>query len=141
MKKAFKILWTIVAAIAILLFAVWLLLQTSGVQTFVARKVASSLEDKFHGRIEFSKVYLKPFNAVVIKDFAMLDDDPPLSRSGEVLDTIASASSVVATFSLKGLFKKEGIHLGRVSVSDASFSLVTDSLGSNIQRFFGTGPK
>ena len=39
MKKAFKIFWTVVVAIAAVLFALWLLLQTSGVQTFIARKV------------------------------------------------------------------------------------------------------
>ena len=141
MKKALKIFWTIVVAIAVLLFAAWLLIQLPGVQTFVAKKVASSLEDKFNGRIEFSKVHLKPFNALIIKDLRLLDDNPPVTPDGEVLDTLATAQSISMTFSLKGLFKKEGLHLGRVEVDNGSFTLVIDSLGTNITNFFGAGNK
>ena len=126
MKKALKIFWTIVVAIAVLLFAAWLLIQLPGVQTFVAKKVASSLEDKFNGRIEFSKIHLKPFNALVVKDLRLIDDNPPVTPGGEVLDTLATAQSISMTFSLKGLFKKEGLHLGRVEVDNGSFTLVID---------------
>ncbi|MBO6221447.1 MAG: hypothetical protein J6N46_05890, partial [Bacteroidales bacterium] len=131
MKKALKIFWTIIVAMAILLFAAWLLIQLPGVQTFIAKKVTNSLEDRFNGRIEFSKIHLKPFNALVVKDLSLIGED----------DTLASASSIVATFSLKGLLKKEGLHLGRVEVDDGSFTLVIDSLGNNITRFFGTREK
>ena len=130
MKKALKIFWSIIVAIAILLFAAWLLIQLPGVQTFVAKKVTNSLENKINGRIEFSKIHLKPFNALVVKDLKLIDED-----------TLASAKSVVATFTLKGLLKKEGLHLGRVEVEDGSFTLITDSLGSNITRFFGMKQK
>ena len=131
MKKALKIFWTIIVAMAILLFAAWLLIQLPGVQTFIAKKVTNSLEDRFNGRIEFSRIHLKPFNALVVKDLSLIGED----------DTLASASSIVATFSLKGLLKKEGLHLGRVEVDDGSFTLVIDSLGHNITRFFGTREK
>ncbi|MBR4755879.1 MAG: hypothetical protein IK076_02960, partial [Bacteroidales bacterium] len=137
MKKAFKIFWTVIVVLAIMLFTVWMLLQLPGVQTFVAKKVVTSLEKKIDGKIEFSRVYLRPFNAIVLKDFVLLDNSPVPSSTGEVLDTVATAGSVVTTFSLKGLFKKEGIHLNRINVSDASFSLVIEPSGTNITRVFG----
>ena len=132
MKKGLKILWKILVAIALLLLALWLLIQTPGVQTFIAKRVASSLEDKFNGRIEFSKIHLKPFNALVIKDLSLICDNG---------DTLAGARSIAMTFSIKGLFKKEGLHLGKVSVEDGSFNLVLDSLGTNITSFFGKSDK
>ena len=130
MKKAFKIFWTVVAALFVLLFAVWMLIQTPGVQTFVAKRVTHSLEKKFNGKVEFSKIHLKPFNTLIIKDLRLVGDD---------LDTLASAKSIAATFTLRGLLKKEGLHMGRVSVEDASFTVVIDSLGNNVTRFFGSG--
>ncbi len=141
MKKAFKIFWTIVVAIAAVLFALWLLLQTSGVQTFIARKVIASLEEKLNGRIEFSRIHLEPFNAVSLRDVAILDNDPPVLPSGEAIDTLASIKSLVATFSLKGLFKKEGLHLRRVTVNDADFNLVIDKDGNNLSRVFNLSKK
>ena len=132
MKKAFKIFWTVVAALFVLLFAVWMLIQTPGVQTFVAKRVTHSLEKKFNGKVEFSKIHFKPFNTLIIKDLRLVGDD---------LDTLASAKSIAASFTLRGLLKKEGLHMGRVSVEDASFTVVIDSLGNNVTRFFGSGKK
>ena len=132
MKKGLKILWNVLVAIALLLLALWLLIQMPAVQTFVAKRVTSSLEKDINGRIEFSKIHLKPFNALVIKDLYLID---------EMSDTLAGAKSIGVTFSLKGLLKKEGIHLGKVSVEDGSFTLVLDSLGTNITKFFGKGNK
>ena len=119
-------------AIALLLLAIWLLIQLPGVQTFVAKKVTSSLEKNISGKIEFSKIHLKPFNALVVKDLVLIDD---------ASDTMARAKSISMTFSLKGLLKKEGLHLGKVSIEDGMFSLVIDSLGTNITRFIGQSGK
>ena len=141
MKKALKIFGIVLMVIALLLLAVWLLIQTPGVQTFVAKKAVASLEEKFNGRIEFSKVHFKPFNALVLKDVAMLDDNPATLSDGERLDTIAKAKSITATFSLKGLLKKEGIHIKRINVSDGAFTLVIDENDSNIARFLNSGKK
>ncbi len=141
MRKALKIFWSIIVTMAVLLFAVWLLIQMPPVQTFVAKRVTRSLEDKFGGKIEFSSVHLKPFNALILKDVRLVDDDPPVTPGGEVLDTLAKAQSITATFSIKGLFKKEGLHLGKVSVGGASFTYVSEERGSNIKRFFGSSGK
>ena len=141
MKKALKIFWTVIVVVAALLFAIWLLIQMPAVQTFVAKKVTATLEENMDGRIEFSKIHLKPFNALVIKDFRLIDENPPTTPSGEVLDTLASAGTLTATFSLKGLFKKEGLHLRRVALGNGSFTFVTEPDGSNIKRFFKTKKK
>lgn len=134
MKKALKIFWTILVVLATLLLAAWLLVQTPGVQTWLVRKALASLEDSINGRIEFSKIHLKPFNAVVLKDAVMLDNDPGQTAKGERLDTIASAKSVVATFSLKGLLKNEGVHVSRISLSDGSLTLAIEEDGVNLGR-------
>lgn len=136
MKKALKIFWTVLVALAVLLFAAWMLLQTQVVQTFIAKKVTASLENKIDGRIEFSKIHLKPFNAIVVSDVVLLDDNPYTSTKGEILDTLATARSIVASFSLKGLFKKEGIHFGKITVSGASLTLVTEPERTNLERVF-----
>lgn len=141
MRKALKILRGIIVTTAVLLFAAWVLIQMPGVQTFVAKRVTEALEDKFNGKIEFSKIHLKPFNAIVLKDVKLLDADPPVTPSGESLDVLAGAKSITATFSIKGLFSKEGLHLGRVTVSEGSFTLAMDERGSNIARMFNTSPK
>ena len=141
MKKALKIFWTVLVALAVLLFAAWMLLQTPGVQTFIAKRVTASLEKKIDGRIEFSKIHFKPFNAIVLRDVHLLDDNPLTAPTGEVLDTLATAKSVMASFSLKGLFKKEGIHLSRVTVNGASLTLVTEPGGTNLTRIFKIKPK
>ena len=126
-------------AIALLLLAAWLLLQTPRVQTFIAKKAVAALEEKIDGKIEFSKVHFKPFNALVLKDVTLLDKDPVTLPDGERLDTIAKARSIAATFSLKGLFNKEGIHIKRINVSDGSFTLVNEERGTNIARFLRSG--
>ena len=135
LKKALKIFWGIVVALAALLFACWILLQTPAVQTFVARKVIGSLDGILNGRIEFSKIHIKPFTALVLKDVALIDNEPVTDWYGEKVDTIASARSIVVTLSLKGLQNDRTINVKRLSVSDGSFSLAKDKRGSNISRF------
>ena len=98
--------------LAVILAAAWIVFQIPGVQTFITKRIVSSLEEKLGGKIEFSSIHLKPFNAIILKDFRLIDENPPMTPYGEVLDTLASARSVMASFSLKGLFKDEGIHLG-----------------------------
>ena len=141
MRKALKIIRYVAVTLALLLLAVWLLIQTPAAQTFVARRVTKALEENINGKIEFSKIHLKPFNALVLKDVRLIDEDPPITSSGEVLDTLANAGSVTATFSIKGLFRKEGAHLSKVSVSDASLTFVAEENGNNIKRIFGLSAK
>ena len=87
---------------ASVLFACWILLQTPAVQTFAARKAVEALGDALNGRVEFSKIHLKPFSALVLNDVVLIDNAPVTDWNGERLDTVAKARSIVTTFSLKG---------------------------------------
>lgn len=134
-KILIKIFRAIVVAVAALLFACWILLQTPAVQTFAARKVVDSLGETLNGRIEFSKIHFRPISALVLKDVVLLDNDPVTGWNGERLDTIASARSIVATLSLKGSGDDVRLHIKRLSVSDGSFTLAKDERGGSIGRF------
>ncbi len=121
-------------AIASLLFAGWILLQTPAVQTYLAKKATESLGSILNGRIEFSKIHIKPFTALIIKDVAIMDNEPVTDWQGKDLDTIARAGSIVATFSLKGLWHDGAIQIKRINVKDGTFILAKDERGSNIGR-------
>lgn len=135
MKKAIKIFWGVIVALVSLLLACWILLQTPAVQTFMARKAINSLDGVLNGRLEFSKIHIKPFTALVLKDVVLIDNEPATDRLGERLDTIASAKSIVVTLSLKGLRNDGMIRVKRINVSDGGFTLAKDGRGSNISRF------
>ena len=68
-----------------------------------ARKAVEALGDALNGRVEFSKIHLKPFSALVLNDVVLIDNAPVTDWNGERLDTVAKARSIVTTFSLKGL--------------------------------------
>ena len=122
---------------ASLFFACWILLQTPAVQTFMAKEVVASLENTLNGRIEFSKIHIRPFSALALKDVTLLDNEPGTDWQGHRLDTVARAGSIVTTFSLKGLRNDGVIHIKRISIKDGLFVLEKDERGSNIGRFAG----
>ncbi len=136
-----KILRTVAVTLAAILFTCWILVQTPAVQTFIAEKAAESLGGSVNGQIKFSKVHLRPFNALVIKDLVLLDSDPATDRGGERLDTIASAESIVATFSLKGLRRDSRIRFRRINVTGGTFTLTGEARGSNLKRFINSDPE
>lgn len=135
MKRVLKISWIVIVAIAILLFAIVILIQSPGVQTLIAKKVEQSMEEKIDGKISFSKIHFKPFNALVVKDLAIVDSQAAF-HEGERLDTLFKAESVIATFSVKGLRRKQGLHFNRASIKNATFLLTSESGTSNLARIF-----
>ena len=136
LKKAIKIFRGIIVVTASVLFACWILLQTPAVQTFAARKAVEALGDALNGRVEFSKIHLKPFSALVLNDVVLIDNAPVTDWNGERLDTVAKARSIVTTFSLKGLRNDGTLHIKRLSVNDGMFVLAKDERGGNIGRLF-----
>ena len=135
MKRVLKISWIVIVAMAVLLSAIVILLQFPAVQTSIARKVEQAMEKKIDGTISFSKIHFKPFNALVLKDLAIVDKQP-VRHGDERLDTLFKAESIVTTFSLKGLWKKKGLHFNRVSVKNASLLLTGGNGSSNLARIF-----
>ncbi|MBQ6578823.1 MAG: translocation/assembly module TamB domain-containing protein [Bacteroidales bacterium] len=144
MRKFFKISGWLAVFLLTVIFAIVIALQSPGVQTFLAKKALHFIEGTVNADISFEKVHVRPFNALVLKDVAIVDRDPFIPQ-GEGMpaqqDTFFRAGYLTATFSLKGLFRGEGLHLGTVTVKDGLFVLATDPTGSNLKRIIQTKKK
>ncbi|MGN0201860.1 MAG: translocation/assembly module TamB domain-containing protein [Candidatus Cryptobacteroides sp.] len=125
------------ASIAALLFLLWILLQTSPVQTLVTRQFTNALEKNLDAEVVFSKIHFRPFNALTLKGLAIIDSNPSPLATGAAADTVVKVESTIATFSLKGLLKGEGLGIRRATVADASVALVAEGDSSNFARIFG----
>ena len=102
-----------------------LVLQIPAAQTALARKVLHSIEKNIDGRIEFSDMTFVPFNGLVIKNIAIIDDNP--LQGDPRVDTLFNAETVAARFTLQGLLSQNGIQLRDVEVEHARFALVNES--------------
>ncbi|MBR6415640.1 MAG: translocation/assembly module TamB domain-containing protein [Bacteroidales bacterium] len=125
------------------IFGIVIALQSPGVQTFLAKKALRFIEGTVNADISFEKLHVRPFNALVLKDVSVVDKDPFIPSEGMPAqqDTFFRAKYLTATFSLKGLFRGEGLHLGTVTVKDGLFVLATDPTGSNLKRIIATKKK
>ena len=83
-----------------LLLTALLVLQIPAAQTALARKVLHSIEKSIDGRIEFSDMTFVPFNGLVIKNIAIIDDNP--LQGDPRVDTLFNAETVAARFTLQG---------------------------------------
>ena len=120
-----------------------LVLQFPAAQTALVRRVLKSFEDKIDGRIEFSDITFVPFNGVVVKDLAVLDNNPWQGDIDVPQDTLFRAGTVAARFTLKGLLSQNGIQLRAAEVENAGLTLVTEpgeEYSSNLARVFRLGP-
>ena len=115
-----------------MLLAAVLAIQLPQVQTCLSGKVIDSIEKRLDGEVQFEKIHIKPFNALVIKNIAIIDKNPSI----EGADTLFKAGYVIARFSINGLFRKEGLHIGRAYVSDAEMRLVVEEDRVNLTRIF-----
>ncbi len=147
-KKALKILWLTLVAIAAFLFAVALLIQLPGVQTFIAGKVVAAIDDRLDADIKFEKIHLQPFRTLILKNVEIIDRNPAHDSSNPLsvpADTFFRAEYITARFSLNGLIKHEGIHLAEVGITNAQMNLVLedkedegdgDTSTDNLSRIF-----
>ena len=131
----------------LLLLCFFIAVQSPRVQTGLARYVTSRLEKSLGGHFSIGAIRLMPFNAVVVKDVVLLDDNPYTEdiygRGHKHLDTLASIGRLSATLSLGSLFNHKGLHLNRVEIEDPFFLLTSepDSVyGSNLARILRLGP-
>lgn len=146
-ERSYNIIARIAGLILLLIAGVFLAIQIPSVQTWIVRKVTDKLESSIHGTLQYSDISVSPMGALLIKDLVILDNEPysadEYGCGWAPRDTFFCAKTISATFSLKGLLKKEGIHLSRVSVDDGAFHLVSEPVfdtylhpKSNIQRIF-----
>lgn len=151
-RKLLYILKYCFLSIATLVAAMLIIIQLPAVQT----RIVDSLKDKFTSSLDadisYSSIKIRPLNAIVIKDLAVVDRNPQLPNETAMelfrkelgedyvytpYDTLLRAKSVVATFSIKGLFDHSGLHLGKATVSDGRVHLVLEeNLSTNLQRMF-----
>ncbi len=135
-------------AIVAFLFAVALLIQLPGVQTFVAGRVVETLDSKLDADIRFEKIHLRPFRTLVLKNIEIIDRNPvrdAANPASELVDTFFRAEYITATFTLEGLIRQQGIHLDEVEISNAQMNLVLedktdegdgDTSTDNLSRIF-----
>lgn len=115
-----------------------LLLQTTGVQTYVAGKIADALAGTaIDADISFSKIHLKPFSTLIIRDLSVTDRTPGDTLGQEVVDTLFKAGYISARFTLKGLTGRS-ISIANAHVQDAVLNLVIEDgkYSTNLTRMF-----
>ena len=124
-----------------------LAVQTPKVQTWLSRKAIDRFADKFDGELSCSEIGILPSGALILRDVLLLDSDPYTEdiheRGWEPVDTVFYARSISATFSLKSIFDRKGIHIGRLDVHDAFFHLAIEpgEYITNINRIFRQKPR
>ena len=102
------------------------------VQTALARFAVSKLQKNLDGDLDIGAVRLLPFTTIVLYDVTIVDRNPVV----EGTDTLARVGHLSAPFSLRNLFRKRGVELGRVQIDDAFFQLVFQLKFCNADKYF-----
>ena len=108
-------------------------LQFPQLQTRIAHKAVSSLQDRIDGRIEVDRVAIVFINKVMVYG---------ISITGEKGDTLAAVGKLSLSISPSDLLRGR-IHINRLFMQDGCFNLVKEGPGqyNNINRIFRTTPK
>lgn len=122
MTKAARISARILAFLVLLLMAGLVLIQSPRVQTAAGRWAIGRLQDQLDADISFRMVSLRPFDALVLEDFVVLDRAPKLAG----MDTVLSVHSLYATFSLRGLLTQSGAYVKRLSLDSITVNVATE---------------
>lgn len=157
--KVLRIIWLVTVAVAAVLLACVLLIQTPFVQTFITEQITNSLSDGvIDAEIHIGKVHFKPFTTIVLKNVVVKDIEPFCPDSSYIsgpgaekfrvigtspVDTLFSAEYVTVSFSLSGLLSKTGIKIGQAYIGNGGFNLVIEDgeYTTNITRMFKLGHK
>lgn len=141
-RKTGYIIARIVGLLAVLLMAALVAIQTPYVQTRLSKIALNQLAAIMEGRVQYDELKVMTSGVLVIRNIKLVDSDPcgpeVNGRGWEPADTVFRAKTITATFSLRGLLRKEGLHLGRVTVEDGYFHLTSEpgEYSSNIARIF-----
>ena len=133
-KKALKIFWITLVAVAVVIFAGMLVIQFPKVQTYATQRVVKSISEKLDGEIKFEKIHLKPFTTLVLKNVAIIDRHPakdPADSTKAPVDTFFRAEYVIARFTLNSLLRSESIGISRAFISNAQMNLVLEDIIEN----------
>ena len=142
MKKALHIIRWILGLVAVLLLLGLVVIQSPRVQTALGRRVMGRLQEKTDGRISFSQVSVRPFDALSIQDVLVEDPSPAI----EGMDTLAYIRNLTVKFSLQGLLSGKMAYVNRLYLDGGCFNLgyEQDSLSPtgillNLNRVFRLG--
>ena len=122
-------MWLTFVSIVAFLFAVALTLQVPQVQTYIARKVISTIKENLDGDITIEKIHLQPFRTLLLKNVVIVDRNPAydaLDHEKERTDTFFRAEYITARFTLDGLIGHEGIRLNSAIIENAQMNLVLE---------------
>ncbi len=131
-------------AFVLLLFLAGLVaVQSPRVQTALGQRAVAMLESKMDANIRFSSISIRPFDAIMLEDLALEDQEPVVPG----MDTILYAERLSAKFSLAGLLAGNGVRVKRLKIENGFFNLAieNDSLSGsgsnvNIERVFRIHP-
>ena len=142
-RKGGYIVARIIGLLIVLFMAALLAIQTPYVQTRLSKIALNQLAAVMDGRVQYDELRITTSGVLLVRNLTLLDGHPYTEdingRGWAPVDTVFKAKTVTATFTLAGLFKNEGLHLGRVTVEDALFHLASEPIdpGTNIARIFG----
>ena len=126
MKKGLRITAWILAAILLLLLLLLVVIQSPAVQTALARKAVEKFGDRIDGDVQIGRITVKPFDALVLEDVVITDQNPYSDGSSDKVDTLLDIGNLSARFSLKGLLHKERISVSRLRLENGTFNLVME---------------
>ena len=145
-RKKGYILARIVGFLAVLVMAFVVAIQTPYFQTRLSKLALNQLAAIMDGRIQYDELKVMTSGVLVIRNIKLVDANPYTEdingRGWAPADTVFRAKSITATFSLTGLFRKEGLRLGRVTVEDGYFHLTSEpgEYNNNLSRIFRLKP-
>ena len=142
-RKKGYIIARIVGLLAVLLMAFIVAIQTPLVQTRLSKFALNQLAAIMDGRVQYDEIKVMTSGVIVIRNLKLIDTHPYAEdingRGWAPADTVAHIDKLTATFGLSGLFRKEGLHMGRVTIEGGSFHLVSEpgeEYHDNLSRIF-----
>lgn len=116
-KKLLKIALGIVLVILLMLSIILLLFQYKPVQTWAAKKATAYLSDKLKTKVDIQSLYIKPFTAVVLEGFYVLD------KKQDTLISTPKLTVDINGFSLFSSIRQRKIDLSLVQLDNGSVYL------------------
>ena len=142
-RKRGYIIARMVGLLAVLLMAFFVAIQTPLVQTRLSKIGLNQLVAIMDGRVQYDELKVMTSGVIVVRNLKLIDTNPYSEdvngRGWAPVDTVAQINTLTATFSLSGLFRKEGLHMGRVTIEGGSFHLVSEpgeEYHDNLSRIF-----
>jgi len=146
-RKTGYIMARIVGLLAVLLMAFIVAIQTPMIQTRLSKIALNQLAAIMDGRVQYDELKVMTSGVIVIRNLKLVDSQPYTEdingRGWAPTDTVFRAKTITATFGLSGLFRKEGLHLGRVTIEGGAFHLVSEpgeEYRDNLSRVFHLKP-